>query len=579
MNVTFEIAYSWLNQFNPNETFLEGLAKPFLFRIENAWSNRENNRLKNIIETLLDIVDKEILIHNERAEIHVECAKYLYLIKDYSRATELLEIAIRLYQPNSHFEAVTRWLLGCVLWEIPGEKKTAFVEWERSIKGFYLQKEQDRYSLQDIRNWYSENISRMENSLFSAIENYEFGDFDEESSIQDPQPWEPKGKSEWLDRDPLRIVVPELNKHYEHDSGFVFKTWSRLHPVYRKQVWREREIVAGLYSFFSSKTYDQSIRSIGAGLVKKGGRNYIGGLLFSDDVTPTVNLTDLYKKYHLHESLSIHSEIPKISPNIYLGINAVLNSDFSGFSEIPPGKFIDNSNSPEPSLGAPTYQSGMRVFGENHKGFQKAGTLTCLAHKQSDNSPLIVGSAHVLGQKGDRVWDDSQKPKLIGRVVYSDSKNGVAIAKIDKPWSIDFRIRKINVIPGPPVFPYNGLPVQFVGASSGHQTGLVTSTNILRLDTSNIGIPPYFITNIKAKPGDSGALLISCHGVNDPYPERFAATMHPLFVKLETCAMLGILRYGPSANISDPSLHQTLFTPINEVVNNCNVVLWVREIR
>jgi tetratricopeptide (TPR) repeat protein len=154
--------YLWLNKWE--QTKIDGQARQ-LVDILRRKLNRKDPTLYQIIARLLDIArgDKDYLVE---AEILVECGLAAYEMENYPQALNYLQGAVDLYHPRTHRQAVARWLLGVVQWQIEPERARAPMNWESSISIFEdLSLQEDRQGKKDRKNWYEQQLEIMRRAM------------------------------------------------------------------------------------------------------------------------------------------------------------------------------------------------------------------------------------------------------------------------------------------------------------------------------------------------------------------------------------------------------------------------------
>lgn len=394
----------------------------------------------------------------------------------------------------------------------------------------------------------------------------------------EPERWEPRSASDWMRRDPfIECQVPVSPEFYERDQFTTFGAWSRLPPSLRRQAWREREIAARVHSIAREWHHVPGIRAIGVGIRGEGAQRRLVGIILSESALPA-DTSLLHRQYDIPESLRVSSDIPEEEAVVPLRIEPAAAPSRFQLGLVPPDRFVLTSSSPPLPARTPTLQAGDVVAGENPAGFRKPGTLCCIVSHQSDFQPLLLSAAHVLDNRGAKVVAYVPNPIEIGIVVDVDSGLDAAIAELNEPWIVDYRIKALNVVPAAPVMAYSDMPVQFIGGASGHQVGWLDVTNSIPVGGPSVGVMPDFRATIQAQQGDSGALLLTCHGRDSPFPSSHAGAMYSQYVESMTCAMLGLLIAGPSASLSPATRPQTYFRPILNILNRFGLQAWVRTI-
>lgn len=66
----------------------------------------------------------------------MECGLGAERLGNLEKAVEYFRSAVALFPPDKHWQAVTRWMLGCVLWRIKGMALQAQQEWVRALRVF-----------------------------------------------------------------------------------------------------------------------------------------------------------------------------------------------------------------------------------------------------------------------------------------------------------------------------------------------------------------------------------------------------------------------------------------------------------
>jgi hypothetical protein len=219
-----------------------------------------------------------------------------------------------------------------------------------------------------------------------------------------------------------------------------------------------------------------------------------------------------------------------------------------------------------PPLSSTTIQPGDFVAGEDRAGIRPGpGTLSTIASRKGSSDPLILSAAHVLGNNDYKVLFGSVTARYVGEVIDTNSDLDVAIAEVHVPWMVDCRVKDIGMVPAAPIMGWSDMPVQMVGCRSGHQKGWMNIPVNIPASSVELGVVHHHLVTIDSQPGDSGALLLSGHGVTSAVDPDFA---DPRYLNSTTCAMMGILVAGPSSTPSPTVRPQSYFTPITHVLND-----------
>lgn len=398
----------------------------------------------------------------------------------------------------------------------------------------------------------------------------------------EPQSWEPQNFSAWQARDPFRTHdVSIITKRREEQERLAYASWTRLLPPLRSQVWREREIAATLYARSREWTDVPGIQNIGVGRrTITGRRRLVAIVTLLTPLTPESNILETSEE--LPSSVAVPSdmalnELDNESIEVPLIVETT-GSPPAPLGIVPSGQFVLASPPPIPA-GWPTLQSGDAITGESPAGMRElSGTLGAILSLENDVTPLLLSSRHVLGDAGWRVIAEAPHSLYIGSVVKSDNLLDAALAELDHPWQLDYRIKTINLVPAAPVIPYSDMAVQLVGGASGHVQGYLDVVNSIPVNGQALGVIPHFRAQIPAKEGDSGSLLLSGHGSKSPIPAAFASAMSGAYVENHRCAMLGILHSGTNQAGLSIVKPQAFFVPIHLILAEFGLQTWVRDI-
>lgn len=388
--------------------------------------------------------------------------------------------------------------------------------------------------------------------------------------------WEPRSPEQWARQDPFREVDLPIEQRYpEQAQVAVFEAWNHLPTPLRRQVWFEREVAAGLYARSRDWKRIPGIRFLSVGNRGEGARRRRVGIV---SIEPTLG----EDRMPTHESLGIPESIrirSRVNEDVFVPvwIEHQLPAEMLSHAFVPPGQFIAASNVSPLSGPVPTVQSGDVIAGESPAGFRTPGTLTAVVSRVNNNALLLLCAAHVLGKSRWKVVANVPVPAEVGNVIEIDQDLDAGLAELKPPWKVDFRLKAVPMVPAAPVMPYTDMPVQFYGGASGHQRGWINTVNSIPVGGKLVGIIPHFTVSIPSKPGDSGALLISGHGTDNPFPTAYAGQMGPQYLEAMTCAMLGMIVAGPSSTISPATRPQTYVTPILSVLNHFRLRAWVRS--
>lgn len=136
--ITYDEAFDWLNQFQGPETFMSPFTRQWLEIIDGALGDGRPAQCRELIAELnsqlpaIDTPDTML----DLAETALRCARAYVSMGDYQSALRFLRRALNLYESNLHNQTVTRWLIGCVYWEMPGYYPDALGVWQTAQQTF-----------------------------------------------------------------------------------------------------------------------------------------------------------------------------------------------------------------------------------------------------------------------------------------------------------------------------------------------------------------------------------------------------------------------------------------------------------
>lgn len=384
--------------------------------------------------------------------------------------------------------------------------------------------------------------------------------------------WEPTTLEEWQSKDPL-MRIQTVTQIGENDVPNVLEAWARLPRTLRQQAWFEREIAAEIYSQTRERSNVPGLKSTSVGMRSVNGHRQLVGIYFFDRHRFPASIQEI-EYFDLPSTLSVSTllregEIRKVRTVVeYEPVTWVLG-------QVPPNQFQLISNPAPPALW-PTIQAGDVIVGETAAGFRVSGTLTAIVSSVNNYTPLLLGAQHVLGDPKANVHVYAPALTHVGQVSVSDPKLDASIVELTTRWSVDYRMKGINLVPAAPIFPYSDMAVQFTGGKSGHQTGWIDVVNSIPFGGHSVGIVPHMRASIHAQQGDSGAMLLSGHAQESPIDPRHATSMSPQYIDSMTAAMLGMLVAGPSFDPSAMTRPQVYITPILSILSKFQIQPWVR---
>ena len=379
----------------------------------------------------------------------------------------------------------------------------------------------------------------------------------------DPQAWEPRTSEEWILADPLGPTPFPLwgaSRVYAPDS--LFETWRRLPEGLRAQTWREREIAATLFQQMP-RWQARVTGMLAAGVVlwdprwrsahTRHWKDYfawrpptdldinapfppswrwgleaplpLAGTVFYPE-SETANLGRL--RAAIEESLRVPSRLPLDRYGFSATVPIVLQTAI-------PYRLYSAGAAPAMAI-----QSGRAIQALDPMGLVKLGTIMAIADEGF--RPVLVGAGHVFGDPPNRLLHLNSP---VADVIDHDRQLDTAIAHVHANQILDATVTGLGVLPGRPMLPALGIPVQLIGAVSGRQRGgSVWSTHVATYAMIQQGVPPFFEIAGHAQGGDSGAVLLADMGFS-PAPAHALWQQNPALAALLSDALMGMLVAGP----------------------------------
>ncbi len=164
-----EAYYTYLTYFSgrPTGLYFERLANNLMDLLE----DRQYEQAHRLIDRL-DAYIHEIHRREEQTLIHVRIGMALWQMGSVYQAVDRFQEAIARYLGTSrHQEAMARWMLGIIQWQVPEMERDAGVEWELACEAFHeLEYESDRENLQERKLWYQQTGTQMRRLLEQRLE-------------------------------------------------------------------------------------------------------------------------------------------------------------------------------------------------------------------------------------------------------------------------------------------------------------------------------------------------------------------------------------------------------------------------
>lgn len=375
---------------------------------------------------------------------------------------------------------------------------------------------------------------------------------------------EARDPEQWMKLDKLWPLIRENNRgedisRFEERVGWTFAAWTRLSRLDRYSVMAEREVVASILRQDEFRRFENFFA---VGVQSSYPPNYVFDWRRYQgfDFVAVINVTTPMAA-EVVDFVTIERDsrlYPPYEPGDRLRVPVIVQ-------HLPPPILLSQVSQPTQSSGPgspqPIHSSDV-LYGRSPAGLFIPGLATAFATDSSSSDPRLVGSAHVLGGIGSSV--DDAFGKRVGRVINADPQLDAAVMELDSPWSIDFRVRTLGVIPAAPLIPTSNMNVQFVDRNGRVQVGSIWQTNLIMPGQATIGVTPMFTFSCPAASGDSGALIMTGHSGLSAM-NHYAGVTSPAVIEMYRSAMLGHVLAGAGGGPANvPS--QTLGVPIVEVL-------------
>jgi allophycocyanin beta subunit len=406
--------------------------------------------------------------------------------------------------------------------------------------------QEDSQEMDIYLNYLCEQLSKNARHITSSLHIYT-------KSSQDWQSWEPTSSEEWLNQDPLAQEIQQSGAEdpYLEDSaeGF-FESLSHIPYNLRKQVWREREIMAALYKQMAVWKKIPGFISVSVARREINGKSRLVGILSFQPEIPVEFINDRYGVPSLikvdssiSELLEHEKDIPILLEIAYVPVHYNANIR------------LDITSSLKSTILM--LQSGDKIAGRSNNGLAGSPvTLTTfvIPKKSCDIiTPHLLTVRHGFSGYTDIVICEPQAHVKVGEVIY-DTENiqwqnladqlDITLVRIDPDQNCLLKphLRWVDEYPRKPIPIFAGMPVQMFGGSSGHVLGTIDESMII-YPGPNPSIIPNFSATIPSQSGDSGALLVVGHHSKLPVPDYLEEYISDDWHSLVYC-MQGILLAG-----------------------------------
>jgi tetratricopeptide (TPR) repeat protein len=171
----FQEVFSWLNQHESSHLTRtpRELQSIIARRLDEGLADEEAPQdtwvIYQLIYKLIDVT-RSSTDYMETAEAYVESGVAAYRMGHLDEAMRYLELGINHYHPGTHQQAVAKWLLGIVQWELEGYQDLARRNWQEAIEAFEQAALQSQYRNRMVQaKWYNETLHVMQDALADKI--------------------------------------------------------------------------------------------------------------------------------------------------------------------------------------------------------------------------------------------------------------------------------------------------------------------------------------------------------------------------------------------------------------------------
>jgi hypothetical protein len=392
------------------------------------------------------------------------------------------------------------------------------------------------------------------------------------TEYQEWESWEPQNSGGWLEIDPLsRLAVRENQQEFARLANAALAAYQRLPAQLRRQAWREREILASLWSRRSVVGLALAETSwLGVGRRSIAGRRTLAAIISTETPLPPDPI-EAREAYSLPPELEVPTRVPGVEG---ASVPVVLEQTAGPirYGVVKPGEWALASSEQARNDVAPL-QSGDEVAGEDRWGARSPGTLAAIVSRAQSVQPLMLSVAHVFGPVGTKIIAYRGGVRAVGKVIMTDIGLDAAIAEPYIPWHFDYRLKANDALPALPVQATSDMPVRMWGSVSKFQQGWVDQALVVPAGAGAISMLVPFSASIASSPGDSGALIVAGPGSTPGY---LAAASSPGSPDPLTGAMLGMLLAGP--NPKNPGPRPAAWAvPLTEIVEKFQIQVWARQ--
>ncbi len=160
---TPEEAHAWLNLFGASS--LEPAAIKLRDRMLAEVANHRYAIARRAMSEMMTMA-RDTGDYQQLPEAYVESGLGEYQMGNLEDAARRFDEASQRYPGGSHRQAVARWMLGCVRWQVRGQESLAMRDWQQTMVLFErLSSEADRRADPTRRQWYQERLTEMQGAF------------------------------------------------------------------------------------------------------------------------------------------------------------------------------------------------------------------------------------------------------------------------------------------------------------------------------------------------------------------------------------------------------------------------------
>ena len=488
-----------VNSIDVNQTSLEQLKEYF------QTGERRVNVVSVIASNATEIIQETMEVHSSHAnsfQPNQTVRQYAACIRDLDYFLRGVIYAILTSDLSVLDEQVLNGLAEVyVALNISIDLTVEYIRTMQKITARIVEPEDSQMVMNNFEYLCSQLIESNQSTLYNNLISNQFS--------EDRQSWEPKNYHEWLNQDKLaqqiqKNSIENIISLEDSAEGF-FQALNHLPYGLRKQVWREREIMAALYQQMSVWEKIPGFVSVGVGRRDVNGKNRLVGIINFIYGTP---LELMHHRVDIPALIKVDSSITGFN-NTEKDIPIVIEvSDFPVYQSSQTR--LDTISSI--ATTELVIQSGDKISSRGENGFYGPRvTLTTFVIPQGDSShlnsisPYLLTVRHGFLEHTDINTCEIKVNTKIGEVVdnteNSRQKNlmeklDIALIKLsaDQEYILKPHLRWVDEYPKKPVPIVSGMPVQMFGGTSKHTLGFIDESMIIYPGPNQSIVPNFSVT-------------------------------------------------------------------------------------